>query len=90
MSRRVQSTEKVLDASPDYSDLPSLMHSTTARWPTPEEKCGALFYWNQGVRRTDFSFRGRVPKPRESLLPTKTEICTSDPSWLPITASAAY
>ncbi|MCY2989484.1 MAG: hypothetical protein NTY19_16655 [Planctomycetota bacterium] len=35
----------------------------------------------QGVRRTDFSFRGRVPKFRESLLPAKTEICTSDPSW---------
>ena len=39
------------DASPDYSDLPSLIHSTTANWDTPEEKCWAMFYWNHIARR---------------------------------------
>lgn len=41
----------VTDASPDYSDLPSLIHSVTSKWPTPEEKCWALFYWNHKARR---------------------------------------
>ncbi len=41
----------VTDASPDYSDLPSLVHSVTAKWATPEEKCRALFYWNHIARR---------------------------------------
>jgi hypothetical protein len=41
----------VTDASPDYSDLPSLLHSTTAKWASPEEKCWALFYWNHIARR---------------------------------------
>src|ERR1051326_62035 len=41
----------VTDASPDYSDLPSLVRSATANWPTPEEKCWALFYWNHMARR---------------------------------------
>lgn len=68
MSRRVQSTEKVTDASPDYSHLPSLMHSITASWPTPEKKCWALFYWNQGTgeyAKTHFSCG---PAPRASWL----------------------
>lgn len=39
------------DASPDYSDLPSLVHSSTSRWPTPAEKCWAVFYWNHIARR---------------------------------------
>lgn len=44
----------VTDASPDYSDMPSLVHSITARWPTPEQKCWALFYWNHiGRRQTE-------------------------------------
>src|SRR5690349_15867813 len=41
----------VTDASPDYSDIPSLIHSATAQWETPEEKCRALFYWNHVARR---------------------------------------
>lgn len=40
----------VTDASPDYSDLPSLVHSATARWETPAEKCWAVFYWNHRTR----------------------------------------
>lgn len=43
---------KVLtDASPDYSDVPSLIRSATSRWETPEQKCWALFYWNHIARR---------------------------------------
>jgi hypothetical protein len=41
----------VTDASPDYLDLPSLLHSATAKWGSPEEKCWALFYWNHIARR---------------------------------------
>ncbi len=41
----------VTDASPDYSDLSSLLHSVTSKWATPEEKCWALFYWNHIGRR---------------------------------------
>ena len=41
----------VSDASPDYSDLPSFLHSATAKWGSPEEKCWALFYWNHIARR---------------------------------------
>ncbi len=41
----------VTDASPDYSDLPSFLHSATARWGSPQEKCWALFYWNHIGRR---------------------------------------
>jgi len=41
----------VTDASPDYSDLPSMIHSITSKWPTPQEKCWAMFYWNHIARR---------------------------------------
>src|ERR1043166_9604073 len=41
----------VTDASPDYSDMPSLLHSVTAKWPTTKEKCWALFYCNHIARR---------------------------------------
>ena len=41
----------VTDASPDTSDLPSLVRSVTSKWPTPAEKCWALFYWNHVARR---------------------------------------
>ncbi len=41
----------VTDASPDYSDLPSMVHSITAQLPTTEEKCWAMFYWNHIARR---------------------------------------
>lgn len=41
----------VTDATPDYTDLPSLVRSATSRWPTPKEKCWAMFYWNHIARR---------------------------------------
>ncbi len=41
----------VTDASPDYSDLPSMIHSISAKWPTPKEKCWAMFYWSRLARR---------------------------------------
>src|SRR5215204_2108303 len=41
----------VTDASPDYSDLDSLVHSATSNWKTDAEKCWALFYWNHIARR---------------------------------------
>src|SRR5215213_3121596 len=41
----------VTDASPDYTDLPSLVHSVTSKWETPEQKCWAMFYWNHIARR---------------------------------------
>ncbi len=41
----------VTDAAPDYSDMESMIHSITAAWPTPEEKCWAMFYWNHIARR---------------------------------------
>jgi hypothetical protein len=41
----------VTDASPDYSDLPSMLHGITAKWATSQEKCWALFYWNHIARR---------------------------------------
>lgn len=47
----VYNLKVVADASPDYSDMASLVHSVTARWETPEEKCWAMFYWNHIARR---------------------------------------
>ncbi|HOY57583.1 MAG TPA: hypothetical protein PK640_05515, partial [Verrucomicrobiota bacterium] len=41
----------VTDASPDYSDLPSLIRSIAGKWGTPEQKCWAVFYWNHIARR---------------------------------------
>ena len=41
----------VTDASPDTTDLASLVHSATAHWQTPAEKCWALWYWNHKARR---------------------------------------
>src|SRR3954470_19584504 len=41
----------VTDASPDYTDLPSLVRSATAAWPTAKENCWAMFYWNHIARR---------------------------------------
>ncbi|HHN47174.1 MAG TPA: hypothetical protein ENN09_07015 [Planctomycetes bacterium] len=41
----------VTDASPDYYDMPSLVHSATSKWKTDEEKCWAVFYWNHKARR---------------------------------------
>jgi hypothetical protein len=41
----------VSDASPDYSDMESLVRSVTSGWETPAEKCWAVFYWNHQARR---------------------------------------
>ncbi len=41
----------VTDASPDYSDMESLVRSVTDGWTTPAEKCWAMFYWNHMARR---------------------------------------
>ncbi len=50
-SGEVCNIKVVTDASPDYSDMESMIHSITANWPSPEEKCWALFYWNHIARR---------------------------------------
>ena len=47
----VYNLKVVTDASPDYSDLPSLIRSATGKWSTVEEKCWAMFYWNHIARR---------------------------------------
>ncbi|HVE41512.1 MAG TPA: hypothetical protein VNM14_16590, partial [Planctomycetota bacterium] len=41
----------VTDASPDYSDIDSMVRSITSKWETPAEKCWAMFYWNHIARR---------------------------------------
>ncbi|MGH9141376.1 MAG: hypothetical protein ACRD2I_09565, partial [Vicinamibacterales bacterium] len=41
----------VTDASPDLSDMASLIDSTTSRWPTADQKVWALFYWSHMLKR---------------------------------------
>src|ERR1043166_4446622 len=48
---QIYNLKVVTDANPDYTDLPSLVHSATSRWETPEQKCWAIFYWNHIARR---------------------------------------
>jgi hypothetical protein len=50
-SAEVCNIKVVTDASPDYSDMESMIHSITARWPSPAQKCWALFYWTHIARR---------------------------------------
>lgn len=50
-SGEVCNIKVVTDGSPDYSDMDSMIHSITARWQEPAEKCWALFYWNHIARR---------------------------------------
>lgn len=50
-STAVYNLKVVTDASPDYSDMDSMIRSITSRWSTPEEKCWAMFYWNHIARR---------------------------------------
>jgi hypothetical protein len=38
-------------ASPDLTDLDSLVHSTTSQWPTAAEKVRSLFHWTHVLRR---------------------------------------
>jgi len=47
----VHNLKVVTDASPDYSDLPGMVHSITSRWPTTREKCWAMFHWLHKARR---------------------------------------
>src|SRR5690349_24665577 len=47
----VYNLKLVTDASPDYSDLDSLVHSVTSNWKTDEEKMWAMYYWNHIARR---------------------------------------
>jgi hypothetical protein len=51
VSASVHNLKVVTDASPDYHDIESLIHSITAKWDTPAEKCWAIFYWNHIARR---------------------------------------
>jgi hypothetical protein len=48
---QVYNVKIVTDARPDYSDMASMVRSITANWPTPREKCWALYYWNHFARR---------------------------------------
>ena len=41
----------VTDANPDYTDAGSMIHSITANWPQPRDKCWAMWYWNHVARR---------------------------------------
>src|SRR5438477_4447449 len=41
----------VTDASPDYSDMESMIYSIPSKWETTEQKCWAMFYWNHIARR---------------------------------------
>jgi hypothetical protein len=41
----------VSDASPDLTDLPGFIRSTTSRWQTAREKVWALYYWMHRLRR---------------------------------------
>jgi hypothetical protein len=47
----VYNLKVVTDASPDYHDMDSMIHSITGKWQKPAEKCRALFYWNHIGRR---------------------------------------
>ena len=41
----------VTDGNPDYTDMGSMIHSTTSNWPQTKDKCWALWYWNHIARR---------------------------------------
>ncbi len=41
----------VSDASPDLTDLNSLIYSTTSRWTSNREKVWSLFYWSRLLKR---------------------------------------
>jgi hypothetical protein len=41
----------ITDASPDYSDIGSMLHSITDNWSEARDKCWAIFYWNHIARR---------------------------------------
>ncbi|MCC6444312.1 MAG: hypothetical protein IT210_12775 [Armatimonadetes bacterium] len=41
----------VTDASPDYSDMQSMIRSIASRWESDRDRCWAVFYWNHIARR---------------------------------------
>jgi hypothetical protein len=41
----------VTDANPDYTDIGSMIHSTTSNWQDTKDKCWAIWYWNHIARR---------------------------------------
>ena len=41
----------VTGANPDYTDIGSMIHSTTSNWIETKDKCWALWYWNHIARR---------------------------------------
>ena len=41
----------VTDGNPDYTDVGSMIHSTTSNWAETKDKCWALWYWNHIARR---------------------------------------
>jgi hypothetical protein len=41
----------VTDASPDYTDMDSMIRSMTAKWDDTKDKCYAMFFWNHIGRR---------------------------------------
>ena len=41
----------VTDANPDYTDIGSMIHSTTSKWDKDADKMWAIFYWNHIARR---------------------------------------
>jgi hypothetical protein len=51
VSGEVCNVKVITDASPDYCDMESMIHSITVRWQEPAEKCWALFYWSHIARR---------------------------------------
>jgi hypothetical protein len=50
-SAQVYNLKVVTDANPDYSDIGSMIHSITSRWPETKDKCWAIWYWNHIARR---------------------------------------
>ena len=50
-SGAVYNLRVVSDASPDLTDLASLVSSITAAWPTDREKVWALYYWSHILKR---------------------------------------
>ena len=47
----VYNLKVVTDASPDYTDMDSMVHSICSKWPTTKEKVWAMYYWTHLARR---------------------------------------
>ncbi|HUV39274.1 MAG TPA: discoidin domain-containing protein [Planctomycetota bacterium] len=48
---QVCNVKVVTDASPDFTDMQSLVHSVTSKWAMPRDKCWSMFYWMHLARR---------------------------------------